>query len=407
VSAPDQAAREALVAQWSDFCERMKREGEGLLSGARGELSSQEIAEGVRHLARQAVYTLQTRVEFGDPDFPRFHRVCDDRISWGAPHNDNTYLVASLRPDATYVIRGHLHGRVAVWGKLWSNAPHFMFEPDGGFRITLSAEPAEGNWIKLEPNAPRGDEGLPGPYPGLGGRLMLKIYHEDWGSEAPQPWMTIERVDAAAPTRPEPLRLERLTANLQDAGELFTRNEAFYDEHQELMHGMVGPNELAPPVPAIIPNLKPGVGTEAPLVYGFGWFELGDDEALLVESEVPQQGQWAFQLYSRWYEAVDFQNRQSSVNKRQAYIDSDGLFRAVVAAEDPGAPNWLDTGGLQRGWLLYRWLKTEIRPTARARLVRTDELSGLLPADHPKIAPQERARAVKARAVSIARRFQQ
>jgi len=406
--ADDQAARQALIAEWTGFCERLRKEGQGLLEGSRGELTSQELAEGIRHLGRLAVHSLHSRVEFGDPDFPRFHRVCDDRNRWGAPHADNTYLLATLRGDATYLVRGHTYGRLAVFGRLlWNNAPDFRVEPDGSFKITLSADKAVGNWIQLD-RAMRGDAGISGPFPGLGGHLMIKIYHDDWASEAPMPWMTIDRIDAEAPAMPPPLSPGRLAGQMKDAGELFTQTWDFYEEHQNLMHGMVAPNVLAPPVPAIIPKLKPELGgTVAPLVYGFGYFQLAEHEALLIESEVPSAGQWAFQLYDRWYESLEFQNRQTNINKRQAYIDADGKFRAIISREDPGAPNWLDTNGLQRGWVLYRWLHTEIRPTAKATVIAFKDRWRHLPSDHPQIQAQARRQALAERDHHLARRFQQ
>src|SRR3546814_3501739 len=42
-------------------------------------------------------------------------------------------------------------------------------------------------------------------------------------------------------------------------------------------------------------------------------------------------------------------NNHSSLNDAQARVDKDGLFRAVISAQDPGVPNWLDTAGNASG----------------------------------------------------------
>ena len=41
----------------------------------------------------------------------------------------------------------------------------------------------------------------------------------------------------------------------------------------------------------------------------------------------------------------DYLHRQVSLNRKQTKPEPDGSFRIVVAAEDPGVPNWLDTEG--------------------------------------------------------------
>ena len=60
---------------------------------------------------------------------------------------------------------------------------------------------------------------------------------------------------------------------------------------------------------------------------------------------------------------VDWMNHQSSLNGFQARRDADGKFRAVIARRDPHAPNWLDTGGRRRGFIVIRWLDNPEAPT--------------------------------------------
>ena len=57
---------------------------------------STDRADGYRHLSRLAVMALQSYLEFGDADFPAFHRYDDDAVQWGGPNVDNQYLRARI-----------------------------------------------------------------------------------------------------------------------------------------------------------------------------------------------------------------------------------------------------------------------------------------------------------------------
>jgi hypothetical protein len=46
-----------------------------------------------------------------------------------------------------------------------------------------------------------------------------------------------------------------------------------------------------------------------------------------------------------------------------------------VAAEDPGVPNWLDTGGRHRGFVTFRWLDRPEPPPIEARVVPLAEVA--------------------------------
>ena len=46
--------------------------------------------------------------------------------------------------------------------------------------------------------------------------------------------------------------------------------------------------------------------------------------------------------------------------------EPDGTVRVVIAATDPGRPNWLDTGHRQRGFVTLRWLDNPAAPAITA-----------------------------------------
>jgi hypothetical protein len=62
----------------------------------------------------------------------------------------------------------------------------------------------------------------------------------------------------------------------------------------------------------------------------------------------------------------------------------------VVAARDPGVPNWLDTGGCLSGALQGRWNQASSAPHPSIRRVRLDQIRDHLPADTPFTTPEQR-----------------
>jgi hypothetical protein len=66
-------------------------------------------------------------------------------------------------------------------------------------------------------------------------------------------------------------------------------------------------------------------------------------------------------------QSYDFANRQVSLNRNQVTYEEDGSFEMIVAHEDPGVPNWLDTEGRGEGTVYWRY----IFPTETPRRVKT------------------------------------
>ena len=127
-------------------------------------------------------------------------------------------------------------------------------------------------------------------------------------------------------------------------------------------------------------------------------FELEADEALILETELPKTCRyWNVQLNDPLFNAIEYVYRQSSLNGHQARIDDDGRFRAVLALEDPGVPNWLDTGGYTSGTVMGRWYAADSRPLPAMRRVPLSEVRRHLPAATPVVSAAERDRRLRAR----------
>ncbi|WP_380874649.1 hypothetical protein ACFB49_00350 [Sphingomonas sp. DBB INV C78] len=133
--------------------------------------------------------------------------------------------------------------------------------------------------------------------------------------------------------------------------------------------------------------------------YIAGGFALAPDEALVLEFDVPDALYWGIHLGDRWSRTLDYVERQSSLNGAQAVVDSDGRARIIVAHRDPGLPNWLDTGGLERGMMLLRWYRASATPVPDVRLIKFADLP---PAT---LSPDERSSIIRGRKAAVLARY--
>ena len=92
----------------------------------------------------------------------------------------------------------------------------------------------------------------------------------------------------------------------------------------------------------------------------------------------------------------------------QTAVDDDARIRLVVAHDDPGVPNWIDTEHQPEGMLVYRSIGTRSRPDARVpQVVPIAALRDHLPARIRSIDAAERReqlarrRAARARALRL------
>lgn len=135
-----------------------------------------------------------------------------------------------------------------------------------------------------------------------------------------------------------------------------------------------------------------GNGGIAAQMYYQGLFEFDADEALILESEMPQNVHyWSVQLVDPFYSAIDFIFHSAAYNGRQCWIGEDGKARFIVASRDPGVPNWLDSAGWRRGGMFWRWHTASSYPTPRVKRIPFEELRRHLPADTPSVGDAQRA----------------
>jgi hypothetical protein len=103
--------------------------------------------------------------------------------------------------------------------------------------------------------------------------------------------------------------------------------------------------------------------------------------------------------------SMDYLYRPVSYTPARTCVDSDGKVRLVLAHQDPGYHNWLDTQGFAAGNLTYRNLMSDRRTAFETRLVRRAQLAAVLPGDSARCTAQERVAQMHTRFDSIRRRY--
>ena len=116
-------------------------------------------------------------------------------------------------------------------------------------------------------------------------------------------------------------------------------------------------------------------------------------------------------LQDVFFLTIDYWKRQTSLNSAQMTADEDGRYTYVVAHEDPGVHNWLDTAGLNELLAVHRWQALPRgedageKPTLTCRTVKMKELEKALPDGVRRISPAERQQQIARREAGFKRRF--
>jgi hypothetical protein len=384
---------------WADLCQALARAshrvlGEGVPDAPR------DRAEGFRYLTRFLAAGIAVCVEHADPDDPVFVRMIDHKMKWGLDAPDCLYLYASVKGGARYRIHGHrgsanhidiqvnfghfAQGDIASWGTIASvGGDELRTADDGSFELVLAAEPRSGNWLRLGPDAEF---------------VLVRQYFADWENERPAD-LVIERLDGEGPIAPP--RTDRMAARLDGLATWIERGGALWEQMSRGLLGMPA-NTLVVHRPEAGASDRAGMAGQA---YGMGNFACGPDEAVILSFRPPACRHWSVSLANYYWESLDYESRQSSLNHHQARLDRDGVFRGVIAHRDPGVANWLDTAGHERGTLALRFLLAAEAPAVEARVVPWSRVRDALPPDTATVDPDERARRLARRRRAVWRRF--
>jgi hypothetical protein len=315
------------------------------------------------------------------------------------PNPDDIYVQSPIRGDLTYRVSGN-RGTCKILSftsqaKLSGTydeipVPNGHNEVDCGdlglelgedFEVIFSAErPAghTGKWAPIDPNATG---------------MFLRYRSYDWANEI-DPVLSIECLDKVGP-KPR-LAPEQILHRIQEMAKFPARKTKQYFRMQNGVKERVGFNVFEPTRMA---------GALVKQTYWPACFQLEPDEALVIETEIPEGAPyWNVQLNDPYFNALEYVYRLSSTNGAMATLSADGKFRAVIALTDPGVPNWLDPAGYTEGGIYGRWYDCDSEPVPTLTRVKLAELRNHLPEDTPVVTTEQRAEELRIRVRACQRR---
>ena len=370
------------LPSWADQMEALKPVGEELLvKSGRGDTEArrQEMYKYILGTISNGFLNYVNQ----DMAHPTFVPLWNYAFDYGGPNPDYAYMMTLVDPKGVYRISGYrgTDRFVEITQTPGDQAPPvtdihtpgtndldtLTIGKDGYFSVILSAErPAgyTGDWWKLYP---------------VTNSLIVRKTSADWRHEE-DPKLALDRLDDAPARTPEETarRFSNLKAWMTGRIVAEINGAKFYRDN-------IGINTIkqSPTMKAL--NPFPGQ------MYLDGAFQIKDDEALVVDVEVPKTCRyWDILLTDSIFKTIDWVNHQSSLNPSQAKIDKDGHFRAVIAATDPGVPNWLDTNHEPWGLLQMRWNRCSSQPEPEVTKVALKDVRKYLPAETPVVTPAER-----------------
>lgn len=285
-------------------------------------------------------------------------------------------ILAQMGPDT---LRTGKHHPVLDQG----NFDNLQIDNEGNFEVVIS------------PEKPAGHKGDWWPLNEVCEKFMIRIVSCDWGVER-EPRFGIARLDVdEAKGRPSIDALNHAFGEMEGITAVCAL--AFPTHVQELRdQGFLNTLKVF--------DVSQMSGLQGQSYYE-GAYELAEDEALITEVKIPESYKyWSIILTNELYETTDWYNNQSTLNDMQGVVDSDGIFRTVISARDPGVHNWLDTAGYESGAIQGRWFGANATPNPNIRKVKLVDVLDRLPAGTKRVSAQERAVALRNRRIAAQKR---
>ncbi len=352
-----------------------------------------------------------------DPNNPKVLQLLNPPHTWygqssaGArifyDNPDTIYRLIPVNTASSYVITGHFDGELpadtgfsvisgfAGTTVAYLSGKDIALDPDGkSFTITVDSSPGGTNHIQVPDNA---------------AAIVARNTLSDWSAQAPMS-LTVQRVSGPPDNPLMQIGIDKipvigpLLAGLGNtlAGWGIGRADgplpiAVQAIETAVIMGIVGiPQESAYIGYATTdqqtgqlraPNTlsTPGHvgGFLATQLQSAGYFQLADDQALVVTIDPGNANYFVVPVTNDWTITDNYWDQQTSLNNVQATPNADGTYTVVISPTDPGVANWVSTGGLNQGTVFVRFQdldpQSAATPSVSTQLVSLDELSGILP----------------------------
>ena len=313
---------------------------------------------------------------------------------WGIDNPDSVYRVIPISGEERYEIHGRVgqHRMTENYFTLWDanmgtvdvlNGRTMQVDSDGSFTITVDSDPANGRPNHVQSTAEAHE-------------FYIRDVLLDWARDDPNSF-EVQRLGgpAVAPAR-----------TLDEQAEATASMMAYFANFTgKLSHGVY----KMPPNHFNLAWSADKVGAMRNQVYVMGRFDLAPDEAFVVDLNDGGAEYFTVPLSNIWGTTLDIIDRTGSLNKSQSVANEDGSYTYVIAAQDPGLANWIDSDGLREGILTLRMAEfggsgPREDLGARGRVVKLDLLEAEVPY-LPRVTEQARATELADRRAAYLRRL--
>ncbi|MEX1217500.1 MAG: DUF1214 domain-containing protein [Acidimicrobiales bacterium] len=382
------------LLSWSEQMQLLSPLGEELMSVWRPEGATASEIQDMNKLVLSMLASGYFCRVYTDESRPVFMPVWNYACNQGGPDPDYVYSTTEVDHSGVYQISGfrgtsrfveitqqsydilnvsYLRGQNPV--PITHDLDDLRLDDSGAFSVVLSSVRPNGytgDWWKLETTTRR---------------LLMRRCSCDWINEI-DARVAIERIDlnggdmsAAEISR----RFSEMAEWIRGTIEFDMGLVRHYREH----HG----------INTFLRSTKiDSIGGLPTQAYYDGIHEINDDEALILETELPNTSRyWQALVADDRFCTVDWVNRQSSLNDSQATIDSDGRVRFVISRQDPGVPNWLDKADLPWGVIQMRLNHASSFPDPTLIKVPVARIREYLPADTPVVTNEQRQESLRLR----------
>ena len=317
-----------------------------------------DVAEAHRILMHILQSALFAHAEF-DADRPAFKRIVSPTRKFTGDNADAIYFESEVSAANEYLVRGNIAGAAytsftvelgaregkyatATGGVL--NDGDMDIAADGSYEIRLGGEARDRNWLDLPDDA---------------GRITTRHYFEfPVPAAADQELLVPLSIHNLTPASPPPPPDDAIVAN----------------QIQRVINHVAGKTIQQPvpgtyPMPSWVskdPNWLPDPEPPSTMAfaafdasYSMGVYELAPDEALVMTGRWPECRFGNVCLWNRFGQTYDYSNRPVARNRANTTLNDDGSFTMVIAHEDPGTGNWLDTEGRRTGQIFWRFFLPE------------------------------------------------
>lgn len=324
---------------------------------------------------------------------------------------DTVYRFTGVNAASEYVIKGHINPGTdptdtnfsvltGITGDTAANlsGKDLVVDENGDFTITVSSKPAgpdDVNHLQLPSNATI---------------LTTRNTMSDWNSQEPMT-LSIERVSGppeslfgqiggfaipgigpAVVDNPTLLNVVSSIPAFDEAPLLLSSTETAL---LMMVTGISGENtymSVATTDPVTGELREPNTLSEpahnasflANQLQSAGYFQLDDDEAMIVTVDPGTATYFSVPVYNDWTITDNYWDQQTSLNNGQAIqnLDEngnpDGTYTVVISKNDPQVANWVSTGGLNQGTISMRFQGVDPDspdvPTVHTQVVPLDQV---------------------------------